>query len=58
MKEAILISVLITTLILFGVLSMTDAEDRFKQICDKSGGTTVWDGRQYQCLPPALVKSK
>jgi hypothetical protein len=58
MKGAILISVLITTLILFAVLSMNSTEDRFKQICDKSGGTTVWDGRQYQCLPAAQVKSK
>jgi hypothetical protein len=30
----------------------------FKEVCDKSGGTTIFDGRQYQCLPPALVKSK
>tara|TARA_R110000868_G_scaffold271141_1_gene530612 strand:+ start:660 stop:827 length:168 start_codon:yes stop_codon:yes gene_type:complete len=26
--------------------------DEFKQVCADSGGTTVWDGRQYQCLKP------
>ena len=22
----------------------------FKRVCAESGGTTVWDGRQYQCI--------
>jgi hypothetical protein len=57
MKEAILISVLIVTLVLLTVLSMADTKNPFKQICDKSSGTTVWDGRQYQCIP-ATIQSK
>jgi hypothetical protein len=41
---------------LFSLNSWTHSD--FKEVCDKSGGTTIFDGRQYQCLPPALVKSK
>lgn len=22
----------------------------FKRVCDEARGTTVWDGRQYQCI--------
>lgn len=35
-------------------------KSNFKEICDKSNGTTVWDGRQYQCLngTPVTVQSK
>ena len=25
-------------------------EKRFKAVCDEAGGTTVRDGRQYQCV--------
>lgn len=24
----------------------------FKQVCDEAHGTTVFDGRQYQCIKP------
>lgn len=24
----------------------------FKETCSKSGGTTVYDGRQHQCIKP------
>ena len=24
--------------------------DEFKRVCDEAGGTTIFDGKQYQCL--------
>lgn len=24
--------------------------DEFKKVCDSENGTTVWDGRQHQCI--------
>jgi hypothetical protein len=54
MKEAIIISVLVIGLVFFAVSSMSATKNHFKQICDKSSGTTVWDGRQYQCIPATL----
>ncbi len=26
--------------------------EEFKKVCDQARGTTVWDGRQYQCIKP------
>jgi hypothetical protein len=26
--------------------------ETFERVCAESGGTTVWDGRQYQCIAP------
>jgi hypothetical protein len=45
---------LVFILVMLSVQSCT--RPSFKEVCDKSSGTTIFDGRQYQCLPP--VKSK
>jgi len=27
-------------------------KETFQAVCDQAKGTTVWDGRQYQCIKP------
>ena len=38
--------------LILGVLFLGFVENRkaFKAVCDETGGTTVYDGRQYQCF--------
>ena len=30
--------------------STSASRKNFKAVCDEARGTTVWDGRQYQCI--------
>lgn len=47
--EALIVAALLAALALV-LIGGNVNRDRFERACDKSGGETVWDGRQYQCL--------
>jgi hypothetical protein len=59
-EKIIYIVIWVATFLTIGfVLNYYNRSD-FKEVCDKSGGVTVWDGRQYQCIrtTPATIQSK
>ena len=47
--EALIVAAIVAITIIL-VIGGNINRDRFERTCDKSGGETVWDGRQYQCL--------
>jgi len=40
----------VIALVLVTVAESSFTRRDFTRACDKEGGETVWDGRQYQCL--------
>jgi hypothetical protein len=49
--EKLLCAAIAVIMLLAGIGVYTNG-DRFKKVCDDARGTTVWDGRQYQCIKP------
>lgn len=47
--------IVIVTLAIVALVIVGSHENsvEFKKACDKRGGEVVYDGRQYQCLPPS-----
>lgn len=45
-----LIVIAVIALIGLFLWSASKTHDEFEKACDLSGGTTVWDGRQNQCI--------
>lgn len=45
------IAVVVLSLIAM-VIAFEKSNDEFRLVCEQSKGTTVWDGRQYQCIKP------
>ena len=54
MKSVTLIEGLIVAAIVVILLAVFvgagSNREKFQAVCDEARGTTVWDGRQYQCL--------
>ncbi len=42
----------IVALMGLGIFASCSQHNTFKSTCDKAGGTTVYDGRQWQCIKP------
>jgi hypothetical protein len=40
---------IVVVVVLLG-FSMGHTKDKFEAVCDKAHGTTIFDGRQYQCI--------
>lgn len=49
--EKLICAAILLILLLVGVGWYKNSGE-FKKVCDEARGTTVWDGRQYQCLKP------
>lgn len=45
-------AVVIAALMALGLFGSCAQHDKFKTTCDRAGGTTVYDGRQWQCIKP------
>lgn len=48
----VLIVAAIAAVIAIFALGFSANAAAFREACSKSGGTTVYDGRQYQCMKP------
>ena len=48
----VLIVVLVLAVAALLVVSLDRKNQEFKELCTARGGTTVYDGRQYQCWNP------
>ncbi len=42
----------IVVLIVLAAVGFFHTKDEFRRVCDEARGTTVFDGRQYQCVKP------
>lgn len=49
--EWVLISAIVLC-VLGAAVGFSKSSRDFKRVCDEARGTTVWDGRQYQCIKP------
>ena len=45
-----LIIAAIVAILIAVVVGFAKNSGEFKRVCDEARGTTVWDGRQYQCI--------
>ena len=54
----VLVACVIALFVALGLYDGTTRIDHFKQVCSANGGTTVWDGKSYQCLLPCKVGLK
>ena len=53
MKEVIVVLLLLAALAVALVVAVKVEVEHsfdFRQVCESAGGTTVWDGRQRQCI--------
>jgi hypothetical protein len=41
---------LLTVILIVILIAAVFTEREFKDVCDRANGTTVYDGRQYQCI--------
>ena len=44
----------ISSIIALAFISASVTTNDFKTVCDSASGTTVFDGRQYQCIKPKV----
>lgn len=47
-EKLIIAAIAVILMLVFIGWNFNKAE--FKKVCDEARGTTVWDGRQYQCI--------
>ena len=47
--EALIVAAIVAIIVIL-VIGTEKNRHNFERACEKTGGDTVWDGRQYQCL--------
>lgn len=45
-----LVVAVIVLIVAVSIIGFVRNRDTFDRVCVDAGGTTVWDGRQYQCV--------